>query len=113
MESRNYWLDLFSGATWGEFLEAGAEVSGFRRSRWKTVQKIKRGDCLLCYLTRVSRWMGVLEVISEPFEDSTPIWKGDPFPCRMKVKPLLTLTTDTGVPVVGPNDPCSAYLQRT
>ena len=30
MESRTYWLDLFTGTTWQEFLEAGGEVSGFR-----------------------------------------------------------------------------------
>ena len=31
MPSRNYWLNLFSGTTWQEFLDAKAEVSGFRR----------------------------------------------------------------------------------
>jgi len=50
-----YWLDLFTGTTWKEFREAGASVSGFRASRWKTVQKIQPGDMLLCYLTGVSR----------------------------------------------------------
>jgi hypothetical protein len=52
MASRNYWLDLFTGTTWQEFLDAGATVSGFRESRWSTVQKIRKGDYLLCYLTR-------------------------------------------------------------
>jgi hypothetical protein len=36
MATRNYWLDLFTGTTWKEFLDAGGEVSGFRESRWKT-----------------------------------------------------------------------------
>ena len=49
--SRNYWLDLFTGKTWKEFLSAGAKVSGFRQRRWKTVQRMKPGDHLLCYLT--------------------------------------------------------------
>jgi len=63
MDTRNYWLDLFTGTTWQEFLDAGSEVSGFRERRRKTVQQIKRGDYLLCYLTGVSRWIGVLEVV--------------------------------------------------
>ena len=50
MTKRNYWLDLFTGATWKEFKAAGAKVSGFRESRWNTVQKIKPGDYFLCYL---------------------------------------------------------------
>lgn len=29
----NYWLDLFTGTTWREFQEAGADVSGFRERR--------------------------------------------------------------------------------
>ena len=35
-DGRSYWLDLFTGATWQEFLAAGGDVSGFRESRWKT-----------------------------------------------------------------------------
>ena len=62
MSNRTYWLDLFSGATWQEFLDAGANVSGFRESRWKTVEQMQRGDYLLCYLTGVMRWIGVLEL---------------------------------------------------
>lgn len=53
MASRSYWLDLFTGTTWKEFVDAVAvQVSGFRESRWKTVQKMRPGDYLLCYLTR-------------------------------------------------------------
>ena len=52
--ARNYWLDLFTWKSWQEFLKAGGEVSGFRKNRWKTVQRIKPGDYLLCYLTGVS-----------------------------------------------------------
>ncbi len=47
MSNRNYWLDLFSGATWEDFKKADGNVSGFRKSRWKTVQIIKPGDYLL------------------------------------------------------------------
>ena len=42
-----YWLDLFTHQTWREFLAAGANVSGFRENRWKTVQNMKPGDVLL------------------------------------------------------------------
>ena len=99
MASRNYWLDLFTGTTWKEFADAGAQVSGFRESRWKSVQRIKPGDYLLCYLTRVSRFIGVLEVTSEAFRDKTQIWKEEVFPCRVKVKAIVALTPETAIPL--------------
>lgn len=99
MSSRNYWLDLFTGTTWQEFLDSGATTSGFRESRWKTVQKIKIGDYFLCYLTGISRFVGVLEVVSEGFRDSSPIWKDEDFPCRLKVRIIAALTPETAVPV--------------
>lgn len=78
--ARTYWLDLFTGSTWQEFIDAGANVSGFSATRAKTVEKIRPGDYLLCYLTGVSRFVGVLEVISKPFVDTKPIWGEGAFP---------------------------------
>ena len=99
MSSQNYWLDLFSGTTWQEFLAAGANISGFRESRWKAVQKIKPGDYLLCYLTGVSRFIGVLEVTTQPFKDDSLVWSEFNFPCRLKVKTVVALTPETAVPI--------------
>jgi len=113
MSNRNYWLDLFTGATWNEFLDAGGKVSGFRESRWTAVQKIKPGDYLLCYLTGVSRFIGVLEVASPPFKDSSPIWKDEDFPCRLKVKAVVALTPETAVPVLELRDRLSIFLDMS
>ncbi len=99
LHDRNYWLDLFTVTTWKEFIDAGGEVSGFRESRWKTVRQIKPGDYLLYYLTGVSRWIGVLQIVSAPYKDFTPIWNDDQFPCRMRVRTVVALTPDTAVPV--------------
>jgi len=109
MAEGNYWLDLFTGTTWQQFLDAGGEVSGFREGRWKTVQKIKPGDVLLCYLTGLSRWVGLLEVTSEPFKDDAPIWGPDEFPCRVRVRILSALTPETAVPVLEMRDHLSVF----
>lgn len=111
MSDRNYWLDLFTGATWQEFLSAGGIVSGFRESRWSALQKIKPGDYLLCYLTGVSRFIGVLEVISAPYRDSSPIWKDEDFPSRLKVKAVVELTPETAVPVLELRDRLSIFRE--
>jgi hypothetical protein len=52
-----YWLTLFNPTTWEEFLDAGATVSGFPDSRWKTVQQIQPGDISLAYLSGKSCWI--------------------------------------------------------
>jgi hypothetical protein len=94
----NYWLDLFTGTTWREFREAGASVSGFRPIRHKTVERIKPGDILLCYLTGVMRWVGALEVIGQS-NDTRRIWNYDEFPARLDVKPLILLDPEYGLPM--------------
>lgn len=100
MAQRTYWLDLFTGTSWQEFLDSGANVSGFRESRWTTVQKIKPGDYLLCYLTGVMRFIGILEVVSEPYKDETPIWSYAAFPCRLNVRVIIMLTPETAIPIL-------------
>lgn len=109
MTTRNYWLDLFSLTTWQEFLDAGGQVSGFREGRWRPVQQMKPGDYLLCYLTRLSRWIAVLEVTSEPFRDTSPIWKDDAFPRRVRVKPVVQLTPETAVPITQLRDQLTIF----
>jgi len=98
--ARTYWLDLFTVETWKEFQDHGSDVSGFRESRWATVQKIKPGDYLLCYLTRVSRWVGLLEVTGEPFFDEEPIWSSQAYPSRVRVRAAVALAPEQGVPVL-------------
>jgi hypothetical protein len=94
----NYWLDLFTGETWREYIEAGGRVSGFRHRMRKTVASIQPGDVLLCYLTGVMRWIGALRVVG-PSADSRGIWKLDDFPARLAVEPMVVLEPETGIPM--------------
>ena len=52
-QGRAYWLDLFTGKTWREFLAAGGTVSGFRESRRNSVGRMRPGDYLLGHHDRV------------------------------------------------------------
>lgn len=109
MGDRNYWLVLFTAETWDEFTKSGGDVMGFRQSRWSTVRKIQPGDYLLAYLTGVSRLIGVMEATSEAFEDSKPIWSADPFPCRIRVRPIETVALDTAIPILELRDRLSIF----
>jgi hypothetical protein len=94
----NYWLDLFTGTTWREFRESGANVSGFRARQVKSAEQMKPGDIFLCYLTGVMRWVGALEIIG-PSDDKRNIWKEQDFPVRFNVKPLVLLEPENGIPM--------------
>ncbi len=102
--SKKYWLDLFTGTTWEEFLEHGANVSGFRESRKKLAERISPGDYLLCYLTGISRFIGILEVKSKCYFDTSQIWKNEQFPIRFEVELVERLDPKTAVPVLGLKD---------
>jgi hypothetical protein len=64
-------------------------------------ERIKSGDVFVCYLTRVSRWFGLLEVIEGPFIDDKPIFvpDADPFVVRFRVKPLVWLAIEHVIPI--------------
>jgi hypothetical protein len=94
-----YWLDLFTAQTWKEFLDAGGTVSGFRESRRNSVRRLRPGDRLVCYLTGVSRFVGILEVTGPGYTDSSTIWKDDVFPERVPVTVVERLTPETAVPI--------------
>jgi predicted RNA-binding protein len=113
MSKHTYWLDLFTGTTWQEFMEAGANVSGFRASRWATVKRMKPSDYLLCYLTGVSRFIGVLEVTSEPYQDDRPIWQDEDFPCRVNTQVVVVLEPETAVPIGHLKDQLSIFHNLT
>lgn len=97
-----FFLDLFTPETWDAFRKHGATVSGFRERQLATARdRIKPGDILLCYLVRLSRWCGVLEVKSSAFTDSAPIFSDpDPFNVRFKVNAIVLLDLDRSPPML-------------
>lgn len=97
----NYFLDLFTPETWAAFRAHGAKISGFRERQRKTAERIVPGDQFLCYLVRLSRWCGILEVKSRVFVDSSPIFSDpDPFVIRFNVAPIVVLDLEKSIPIL-------------
>lgn len=96
-----YYLALFSPETWKAFNEAGCSVMGFRRAVEPRARRVVTRDRLICYVTKVSRWTGVLEVIHGPFIDHTPIFVPgtDPFIVRFRVKALVCLPLENAIAI--------------
>ena len=96
-----YFLELFTPETWSAFREIGATVTGFRERHWRLAsERVSQGDIFLCYLTRLSRWCGVLQVESEAYRDDSPIHDHlNPFTIRFKVKPVVMLEPESAIPI--------------
>jgi hypothetical protein len=78
---------------------------------------MKPQDYVLCYLTGLSRFIALLEVVGIPYHQALNEAVGSaslerwpfqrrramavrfPFPCKVAVKPLVVLTLETAVPI--------------
>src|SRR2546429_6925296 len=96
-----YYLDLFSPETYEAFGRSDRTVSGFRIRQRNMAARIKPGDKLVCYITKLSRWMGLLEVVDGPFVDNAPIFypENDPFVIRFHVRPMAWLPVEKAIPI--------------
>lgn len=99
-----YWTDLFTPATYEAFGRSDRTVSGFRESQRTMAERIQPGDRLACYMVRMSRWTGMLEVLDGPFIDHSPLFlpEDDPFIVRFHVKTLVWLPLEQTVPMRTP-----------
>ena len=96
-----YFLDLFSPETYEAFKRSDQSVSGFRVRQQGLAAKVKPGDRLVCYMTKLSRWVGLLEVQEGPYIDDTPIFYPEDDPCvvRFQVKPVAWLEVEKAIPI--------------
>ncbi len=96
-----YHLDLFTPETWEGLRQYGANWSGFReRHRRMAEERVSPGDMFICYLTRLSRWCGLLKVTSEAYMhhgDDSP--ESAPFVVRFDVDPVVVLEPEFAIPV--------------
>ena len=96
-----YYLDLFSPETYEAFAKSDRTISGFRLRQRNLAERIKSGNKFICYMTRLSRWVGILEVADGPFIDEIPIFypENDPFIVRSHVQPLVWLPVEKAIPI--------------
>jgi hypothetical protein len=96
-----YFIDLFSPETYEAFARSTRDISGFRLRHKGMAERVKSGDILVCYLTRLSRWYGLLEVVEGPFIDNKPIFvpENDPFIVRFRVRAKVWLPIEMAIPI--------------
>jgi hypothetical protein len=96
-----YYTNLFSPDTFETFTRSGRNLSGFSRHQLAWAKRVKPGDRFICYMTKLSRWIGVLDIESDCFVDETPLFypKDDPYVVRFKVQPRVWLSKEKAIPI--------------
>jgi hypothetical protein len=97
----NYYLDHFTAYTWNAFQEHGRTVSGYPDSAKGRAAAVEPGDIFICYLVRLSRWCGAIEVVEGPYIDNKPIFSpvNDKYVVRFRVDPLVVLDPEFAIPI--------------
>jgi predicted RNA-binding protein len=91
-----YWIVVGSEENMRIAEERGFDIFGFKSTRKNEVSRMKPGDRLVFYLTKIMKFGGIAEVTSEHFEDHTPVFKSEKkpnedYPWRVNVKPIIVL----------------------
>jgi hypothetical protein len=96
---RAYWLTVFSPETWGIFCGRQFPFAAFPSGRAVAASKIATGDRLICYVTKVYRFAGILEATATSFLQPAPQDEFVNFPLRVPVNRLVTLNAEYAVPL--------------
>src|SRR5262245_4865299 len=96
-----YFTNLFSPDTFETFSRSDRSVSGFSKHQLTWARRVHPGDRFICYMTKLSRWIGILEVLGESCIDETPLFfpEGDPYIVRFKVQPTVWLAKERAIPI--------------
>ena len=94
-----YWIVVGSEENMLIAESRGFDVFGFKSTRRNEVSRMRQGDRLIFYLTKIMKFGGIAEVTSEYFEDHSKVFKsekksGEDYPFRLKTKPEIILEPD-------------------
>jgi hypothetical protein len=93
------YLGLFTVESWREFKRHGGAVMGFNEKKRSAASRLQPGDRILCYLSKVSAFVGVMEVAGPSYFDTKPIWSDGLFPVRIPVRIPHELPLANAVPI--------------
>ena len=95
-----YYLNIFSPETWRGFRDSGSQITGVRDRYLNAAGRVNPGDLMLCYLTRLSRWSGLLKVESHVYQDTSAVHDElDKYKVRFRVKPIVVLDLESSIPI--------------
>ncbi len=95
---RNYWMVVSPPEDFEVTKERGFGIFGVRAKYRRRTQRMQPDDRMLFYVSGIRKWAATATVVSNSFEDRTPIWKhnrkNEVYPYRVKLKPTMVLNED-------------------
>jgi predicted RNA-binding protein len=89
------YLVVTSPENWLKTAGLGWTVLGLKSTKRNVARSLRRGDRVLCYETGLKRFIGVVEIAGDCYEDHTAIWTakkdGEDFPYRYPIRPVVTV----------------------
>ena len=98
-QEQTFWLGLFTGTSWNQYLSSGSPQIGFNQNQIKQAQKIKPGDKIIAYLTKVGSFVGILEATDFAIVSEEEKWSEGLFPVRVKAKPIIKVSIPYAIPI--------------
>ncbi len=94
--AKRTWILTGSPENYAATRELGFTLIGMKERRRRMAESMLPGDRIVLYLTRVKAFAGSMRLVSDMFEDRTPVWPGkpgnpDPYPWRFEAEPELVL----------------------
>ncbi len=93
------YLGVFTVESWREFLSHGGKVMGFNEKKAGIASRLFPGDRILCYLSKVSAFIGWMEVAGPSYIDAKPLWTDGLYPVRLPVRVMKGLALSNAVPI--------------
>jgi hypothetical protein len=98
--ARRYFINLFTEETWRESrLNARFEFTG-HTFKLRNREEMQPGDAFLCWVTRVSACVGVMEITGSVYEvehEDPPTWRRGLYPVRYPTRMLKRVALTHGV----------------
>lgn len=93
------YVGVFTVESWREFLGHGGNVMGFNQKKERIAGRLFPGDRILCYLSKVSAFVGWMEVTGSAYVDTAPLWTEGVYPVRLPVRIIDGLALSNSVPI--------------
>jgi predicted RNA-binding protein len=89
------YLVVTSPENWRRTAGLGWQVLGLKSTRRNVASSLHEGDRVACYATGVKRFIGVVEIDGDCFEEHSRIWDakkaGEDYPYRYPIKPIAVV----------------------
>ncbi|MEK9775481.1 MAG: hypothetical protein VW339_04955 [Quisquiliibacterium sp.] len=99
LTSPRYFVGVFTVESWREFKRHGARLMGFNEKKASAAARLRPGDRILCYLSKVSAFVGFMEVTGASQYDTTPIWSDGLYPVRLPVQLVAEVALLNAIPI--------------